>query len=222
MAFYIAIILFILSVISGLLAMVLTKEFTAAKFNLLASIHAILLLPLLAWLFLHSSNSNGINYFFLIFICSGIILSGLAWKGNAHVVLRSYFSCYILTIGMFILSPSMLVNFLLTMKYTDVSGDIFLVRENFYLEEQNNYNDKNSFPHYKLIRKRGFFHSTIQRDLLFNGKLDSIKVVDFDKSTKGLIRGYTSSKTFVSTEIDSTDIEIILTKKSTDGVEYHL
>ena len=123
---------------------------------------------------------------------------------------------------MFILSPSMLVNFLLTMKYTDVSGDSFLVRENFYLEEQNNYSDKNSFPHYKLIKKSGLFHSTIQRDLLFNGKLDSIKVLDFDKSDRGLIRGYTSSKTFVSTEIDSTDLEIILTKKSTDGVEYHL
>ena len=76
--------------------------------------------------------------------------------------------------------------------------------------------------HYKLIQKKGIFHATIQRDLVFNGKLDSIKVLDFDKSSKGLIRGYTSIKTFVSTQIDSLDVEITLTKKSADGVEYKL
>lgn len=123
---------------------------------------------------------------------------------------------------MFILSPSRLVNFLLTTKYKDTLGESFLVKENFFLERQSSSMSSENMPLYKLIRKRGIFHSTISRDLNFNGQIDSIKVLDFDKSAQSIIRGYTSKSTYVSTIIDSSDVSISMKKKTQDGLEYKL
>jgi hypothetical protein len=221
MSFYIAIIAFITSVIAGLILMIIAKNPSKEKFMLLASLHGILLLAFIASLILRI-DPNAFNYFFMVFICSGIVLSGIVWRTDVAKAIKYYFSLFILTIGMFLLSPSMLVNFLLTTKYSSASGESFLVQENFYIERQNTTMKSDDMPYYKLIRKRGIFHTTIQRDISFNGKLDSIKVLDFNKQENGLIRGYTSKKTFVSSSSDSLDVEIILKKKSVDGVEYKL
>ncbi len=221
MSFYIAIITFILSIIAGLIALIVSNKLSKEKFYLFTTLHGILLICFLASLIL-KKDPDSTNYFFLIYICSGILLSGLAWKANAILPLRIYFSLFLLTVGLFMISPSTLVNFLLTASFKDNSGEQFLVQENYFIERQNTSMKNDGQLHYKLIQKKGIFHATIQLDLVFNGKLDSIKVLDFDKSSKGLIRGYTSIKTFVSTQIDSLDVEITLTKKSADGVEYKL
>ena len=221
MSFYIAIIAFITSVIAGILSMIAGKNIDRRRFILFATMHGMLLFSFLASLML-TKDPNAFNYFFMAYICSGIILSGLAWRSFIFIGLKIYFGLFALTIGMFILSPSMLVNFLLTTRYTDSLGESFHVTENFYIERQNTKISNDSFPHYKLIRKRGIFHSSLQRDIIFNGKLDSIKVIEFDKSNLGLIRGYTSIQTFVSTKIDSVDVEIVIKKKSNDGLEYKL
>lgn len=221
MSFYIAIIAFITSVIAGLILMIIAKNPSKEKFMLLASLHGILFLAYIASLILRK-DPNAFNYFFMIYVCSGIVLSGLVWRTEVAKGIKYYFSLFIVTIGMFLLSPSMLVNFLLTTKYSSASGESFLVQENFYIERQNTTMKADDMPYYKLIRKRGIFHSTIQRDITFNGKLDSIKVLDFNKQEHGLIRGYTSKKTYVSTSSDSLDVEIIFKKKSVDGVEYKL
>ncbi len=221
MSFYIAIISFILSIIAGLIAMIVSKKITKEKTYLLTTLHGILFLCFIASLILKKDTSN-YNYFFLVYICSGILLCGLMWKAEAILPLRIYFSLFLLTIGLFMVSPSTLVNFLLTASFQDNSGEKFLVQGNYFIEQQNTSMKNDGQIHYKLIQKKGIFHATIQRDLVFNGKLDSIKVIDFDKTSKGLIRGYTSVKTFVSSQIDSLDLEISLTKKSADGVEYKL
>lgn len=221
MSFYIAIIVFIISVIAGVISLIIGKNIPKEKFMLLVSIHGILLLAFFAILLL-KKDSNSVNYFFMFFICSGIVLSGLVWKSNVAKAIKIYFSLFAITIGMFILSPSRLVNFLLTSKYTETLGESFLVTENFFLERQSSSMHAEDHPLYKLIRKRGIFHSTIQRDLDFSGKLDSIKVIDFDKSTRGLLRGYTSQVTYVSSSIDSSDVEVTLKKKTIDGLEYKL
>ena len=221
MSFYIAIIIFITSVVAGLISSIVGKNMSKEKFVLFASIHGMFLFAFIASLILRK-DAAAYNYFFLIYICSGLVLSGIAWRSNSFIGLKIYFSLFIITIAMFILSPSRLVNFLLTTKYQDTLGETFLLRENFYLERQSSSMHSDSMPLYKMIRKRGLFHSTIQRDLNFNGKLDSIKVIDFDKSSLSLIRGYTSSITHVSSVIDSSDIEIIMKKKTQDGLEYKL
>ncbi|MFZ7145818.1 MAG: hypothetical protein ACO1G6_10795 [Bacteroidota bacterium] len=221
MSFYIAIILFIVSVIAGLIISIIGKNTSKEKFFLYAAIHGMFLFAFIASLILQK-DPHAFNYFFLTYICSGLILSGLAWRSNTNTVLKIYFSIFIITIGMFILSPSRLVNFLLTTKYKDTLGESFLVKENFFLERQSSSMSSENMPLYKLIRKRGIFHSTIARDLNFNGQIDSIKVLDFDKSAQSIIRGYTSKSTYVSTIIDSSDVSISMKKKTQDGLEYKL
>ena len=221
MPFYIAIILFITSVIAGLIASIVGKNMPKEKFFLYAAIHGMFLFAFIASLILRKDPA-AYNYFFLIFICSGLFLSGIAWRSNSFIGLKIYFSLFVITIAMFILSPSRLVNFLLTTKYKDTLGESFLVRENFFLERQSSSMHAEDLPLYKLIRKRGLFHSTIQRDLNFNGKLDSIKILEFDKSSLSVIRGYTSQASYVSNALDSADVEITMKKKTNDGLEYKL
>lgn len=221
MSFYIAIILFISAVVAGVITMIVGKNISKERFTLLAAIHGMFLFAFIASILLRK-DASAFNYFFLLFICSGLVLSGIAWRSGIFIGLKIYFGIFALTVGMFILSPSRLVNFLLTTKYTDTLGESFHVTENFYLERQNSNKNQNDMPRYKLIRKRGIFHSSLQRDLEFGGKLDSIKVLEFDKSSLGLIRGYTSSTTYVSTKIDSADVEVSIKKKTNDGLEYKL
>ncbi len=221
MSFYIAIIFFITAVVSGVISMIVGKNISKQKFILFAAIHGMFLFAFIASLILRK-DSTAYNYFFLIYICSGIVLSGVAWRSSIFIGLKIYFSLFAITIAMFILSPSRLVNFLLTTKYIETLGETFHVTENYFLERQNSSMHADDMPRYKLIRKRGIFHSSLQRDLNFGGKLDSIKVLEFDKSSLGLIRGYTSTKTFVSAQVDSADVEITLKKKTIDGLEYKL
>ncbi len=221
MSFYFALIAFIASVVIGVISFIIGKAISREKITIIISVHGIFLLAFLTSLFLRK-DVNSDNYFFLFFICSGVILSGIVWKSNLGKVFKLYFSLFILTIAMFILSPSRLANFLLTNKYVDTIGETFLVAENYFIERQNSSMHNDQIPRYKLIQKKGIFHSTIQRDLDFGGKLDSIKVIEFDKSNLGLIRGYTSITSHVSTTIDSTDTEISFKKKTNDGLEYRL
>lgn len=224
MSFYLAIILFISSVIIGLVLMTILKNVSWEKFRLAALAHSMLLFAFVASLCLQKgkSETGQFNYFFLIYFCSGVTLSGLVWRSRAPKWLRVYFSLFILGFPMFLFSPSMMVNFLLTTNYTDSLGPRFQVQGNLWLETQNTVMKTDSVPHYKLIRKRGLYRETLARDLVFGGKLDSIKVLDLQQGVSATLRGYTSTITYVSSDVDSMELEIPLVKYSRDNVEYRL
>jgi hypothetical protein len=115
-----------------------------------------------------------------------------------------------------------MLNFLLTMKFSSTYGASFPLGDRYFLEMQNSSSASDEIPHYKVILKRGLFHQTIQRDILFGGKLDSARVIEKEQGLHILIRGYTSQSTFVSTEIDSMDIPVQLKVVKQGDVEYHL
>jgi hypothetical protein len=223
MAFYIAIITFISSVIAGLMLMLLGRQMRREKVIVFAAMHAILLFGFLASLILKKSDSENMNnYFFLAFISSGIILSGIVWRSEVASGLKYYFIVFVLSIPLFIFSPSRLANFLLTTRYSDTTGPSFPVTGNYFIEFQNTSSVNNNAIRYKLIRKTGMFHKTIVRDIEFNGKLDSIKVLEFEKGKTAIVRGYTSIKTYVTSETDSTDVELNLFPLKQGEVEYRL
>lgn len=92
----------------------------------------------------------------------------------------------------------------------------------YYLEKQNISRSKEDVEHYKLILKKGIFHKTVQRDLSFGGKLDSVKVIQFEPGDFLKIRGYTSQNTYVSTDKDSSDVQVSLADKKAGTIEYRL
>lgn len=223
MSFYFSLFLFIISLIIGLALMIIGKNMSREKFLLLVSIHIIFLFAFIASLLL-KKNSDVIsyNYFFTAFICSGIILSGLSWRSNAPKTLRFYFSIFALTIPLFLVSPSILLNFILTMNFSRSNGPSFHLDKQYYLETQNTSSVEDKKPHYKVILKRGLFHQTIKRDIVFGGKLDSIKVIDNNPGKNMNVRGYLSITTFVSIEVDSVDVLISLKTTKQGDVEYRL
>jgi hypothetical protein len=223
MIFYFSLFIFIISLILGLALMIAGKNMRRDRFLLLTTIHVIFLFAFIASLLLQKQKEIVVNnYFFTAFICSGIIMSGLAWRSDSPKILRIYFSIFALTIPIFLISPSTLLNFLLTMNFKNTNGPVFELYDQYYLETQTTSRQADNFPHYKLTLKKGMFHQTIQRDISFSGKLDSIKVLEMEKEKSILVRGYTSVSTHVSVDVDSAEVLIPLKVVKQGDVEYHL
>ena len=224
MSFYLAIISYISSVVIALVLMILGKNLGRSRFFLMAGMHSILLFGFIASLLLRAPGTppGTFNYFFLIYFCSGVVLCGWVWRISLPLLFRIYFGLFILGFPMFLFSPSMMVNFLLASRYTDSFGPSYQVHGNIWLETQSTIANEDSIQHYKLIRKRGLYRETLARDLSFKGKVDSVKVLDLQPGISVNIRAYSSRVTFVSTEIDSLDLDIPLVAKKRNGIDYHL
>ena len=226
MSTYLAIILYILSIVGGLLALVAGKKVPQKRFLVGVSVH-LLFIVLFVITITSGDKSATLPFFirlsFLFVICSGLILAGVAWKSNVHILPRLYFSLFFLTLLLFLFSPSRTINFLLTARYADTLGKVFSVGENYFLEEQTSMvTGDAAIPHYKLILKHGMFHETIERDIVFGGNLDSILVLGFTAGKEAMIRGYRSKNTYVSTEIDSSDVSVKLAREKKNQIERKL
>ncbi|MFM9028854.1 MAG: hypothetical protein ACKOQ6_12825, partial [Bacteroidota bacterium] len=120
MTFYLSIVLYITSVIIALVLMIVGKGMDRRRFMALVSIHffsgtAGILISLAK---VETTSGPAPDYFFLAYVCTGTCLCGLAWRTEIWKALRYYLSVFALTFPMFLFSPSMLVNFLLTGRYT--------------------------------------------------------------------------------------------------------
>ncbi len=188
---------------------------------MLASLHVIFGV-LFLFTFLTNKEESPRYVSFLIFFCSGIITGGLALGTSTNLFLKIYFGIYCLSVFVFIVSPSALLNFLLTANFVRHS-DRIPVWDNYFIERQTStFSPDSAEIGYKLIEKKGMFHRTIARDLNFNGKLDSIAVVSFEEFSTAVVRGFTSRKSFVEDKIDSVDITIDLNPTKKDKIHRKL
>lgn len=221
MLLYAAIISYILSNIIALALLFTGKRLGTGWFRMLASLHLILGLVFLFSLFTNKEESP--RYIsFLIFFCSGIIAGGLALGTNTHIILKIYFGLYCISVFVFLFSPSGLLNFLMTANFA-AHDELIPVYQNYFLEKQRStFSSDTTGVQYKFIQKNGMFHKTISRDLSFHGKLDSIKVLSVEDGKSALVRGFTSSKSFVEDKIDSADMLIDLNPQQKDQIERRL
>jgi len=220
MTFYLTLFIFIASVIGGLALMIAAPRLSKSQFFLLVSMHSLFLFAFLASLILRK-NTTTPNYFFMAYVCSGIVLSGVSWRNNYFTLFKFYFSLFIFCIPLFLLSPSMLINFLVRMDFSTSAGKTFKLTEKYFLEQQNSGPENANGIYYKIITKNGMFHKTISRDINFIETLDSARLLKATNENLQ-IRGYYHQKTYVSLVIDSADVEIVLKKKSPGSVEYRL
>jgi len=221
MVFYLAIVLYITSVITALVLMITGKRMSPGRFLLLAGIH----LCFIGLYFLTNQQEGPephFSYSFLLFICSGTALSGLVWRITVPRMLKVYFSIFVLSFPLFLFSPSMLVNFLLTTKYSDTLGKTFCVKDRLYLEQQQAWRDLKGMTPYKLVERRGIFRKTIVRDLDFGGRIDSARTLSFIADSLAEVRGYRIRETYVSTQTDSIDLTIDLRPKTNARIERRL
>lgn len=221
MLLFVSIVSFIFSNIIALALLFTGKKLNPGWFRMLASLHIIFGVMFL-FNFLVNKEESPRYISFLVFFCSGIITGGLALGTPANLLLKMYFGIYCLSVFAFIISPSWLLNFLLTASPTKQHESI-PVKANYFLEQQSSvFSSGNDEVKYKLIEKKGMFHKTITRDIFFNGKLDSIRVLSFEELDSAMVRGFTSRKSIVEDEIDSVDVTIDLDQASRNEIRRKL
>ena len=223
MIFYIAIVFYISSVIGALILMIAGKNISVNKLIIPGVIHAVLLI--LFFLTRHASSNNEdqpVNFFLLLFICSGVSLCGIVWRLKVLLPFRIYFSLFAITFPLFLFSPSRLVNLLLTGSYSDTSGKSFLISGNVFLEQQNSWSGNSTALRYKIIRKKGLFHETLVRDVIFKEPIDSIRTLMFENGDSAVLRGYSIRESYVALTIDSQDVNISLKSKKRNTIERRL
>ena len=149
------------------------------------------------------------GYIFLIFFCSGIITGGYLFRSGASLILQAYFFLYLLSIVVFIYSPSLLVGMIsLNATKTDKSASYHLAA-NFFLEEQRSLlNDSDTSVQYKITQQFGIFHKTLARDIRFGKRIDSLKVLSFNPEFAADLRGYLNIKSTNLAGPDSLDLHI--------------
>lgn len=221
MTFYLSIVVYIASVIAALVLMITGKRWTLKKFLLLGAIH-LCFIVLYSLEGLRNDGETATNYFFLLYVCTGTALSGLIWRIVSPLFLRIYFSLFMVTFPLFLFSPSMLVNFLLTTRYTDTLGKTFCIQGNVYLEQQQGWKGASGTIAYKLVERHGIFRKPIARDILFGGRIDSVRTLLFIEDSTAVVRGYRITETYVSTAVDSIDATIDLQPKMTQRIERKL
>lgn len=160
--------LYILSIVSGLLLGMISGKFKPDDFKKPFIFHIVLIAAAIAFqLFIPGEEAS--DYILLTAICSGVSLSGWVLRSRYHrMLIKIYFSVYLLSIPIFLWSPSLLF-YSISGHYSDYRPEHELhMSSNYYLTEQQSmlkkYQRKTS---YKIIRKFGIYNKTLIRNIPF-------------------------------------------------------
>ena len=99
MSFYVAIISFLVSVSVALMLLAAARNISKQNLTFLGLLHLMFLFAFLASLVL-SSGGETPNYFFLAYICSRILLSGLYLRSEFFLPVKIYFGLFTLKIAL--------------------------------------------------------------------------------------------------------------------------
>lgn len=185
-----AIIFFILSLASSLILAIADKK--QRLFRPVSIVHFILLGACLT-AFILVRDKSAWHYLLLFSVSTGLLLSASAIRSRSlQIVMRVYFSCYLLLIIVFIASPATLFYGISGNSTQKPNEQHFLLGDNYYLvEQQSLFHPEEVDIKYKVIRKSGMYAKTISRDLSYGFRLDSAKMI-LSKSDTMIVRGYSS------------------------------
>ncbi len=138
------------------------------------------------------SSPGNSNYLFLSFFCSGILVSGLVLRMMYPIYMKLYFSLFLLSVVLFIASPSRVLGFICSGNINAISAKRIHLKENCYFIEQQSVktNFADSLRAYKVVREMGIFHKTLTRDVALPVSTDSAKVLDFKENENIFVRIY--------------------------------
>lgn len=222
MLFYLALTVYIFSVVGALVVFITVKKPGRQLIVAAVAIHLFLFIVFLINRIIVSPYSD---YYlsFTVFLSSGILLFALSLRISGSLLLRFYFGLFALTIPVFLISPSAVLRFSITGKLYSDSNEKIEIRENLILEPQTTFGilDKNNYL-YKAVRIKGMFHQTLKRDIQTAGKIDSIKILNWEAENSVLLRAYFRKETYVSDEQDSIDIDVPLKITRKNQIERRL
>lgn len=207
------IIIYILSLVVSLVLMIFSKRFDQRWRKWVVIFHFFLLI---VYLFSLSFFKSPSGIFFMIFFCFGISAAGLILRSNTNILLKIYYSLFLLSFLVFLYSPSLLFSLLTQQKFQEKKGNEFLLRENYFLiKQQSMLEISGELLKYKIIRRTGKFDKTLKRDISFRHEIDSLKVLKFEPETEVGMRGYFTT---IHTVTDSMDVITDLKMKDTNEI----
>lgn len=193
----VSIILYILSLAASLIIAIASKKFNPHSFPYPAYLH---LFFLAAGIISYMAGLKELtSYSILLSVCSALWIAGWGLRNKfIRWPIRIYFSLYLLSILLFLASPSLLI-YTITGKLSERSAEKWIsMGNNYYLVEQSGMQPAREL-HWKMIRKSGPYKKTIQRDLSFGYIPDSVRIVGMEEDTVILCGYKKTSSGFDST-----------------------
>ncbi len=198
--FIITITCYLISIVTALVLAIFSRLVSIWVVRILVAVHAVLFI---AWL--AADNEGTIdqpalsNYLFLTFILTGLLLAGTTIRKPYSVVVKIYFSLFLLTLPVFIVSPSRVIGFIASGNPHAIDPKRYHLSENYYFVEQNYSNESSIDPKFKLIREMGAFHKTMARDIQLP-PCDSIHLIELKENEFIMFEIFSSGTGRVVTE----------------------
>lgn len=146
-----------------------------------------------------------VSLLFSAFIFTGILLFALIIRQNISLPLKIYSSVFILSLPLFIFSPSRLITFMTLGHLNAAHAGELHITDNYYLvKEHGMIQQNNNDVSYKIIKRMGLFNKTLARSVQINFRPDSIKVLFLDNKSEMRLRVYHNT----AETIDSTDVSV--------------
>lgn len=205
--FILTITLYLVSMVTSLVASFFQKHIPVKIIWIIAGGH---LLLFILWLM----NINGTdslerpgisNYLFLSWFCTGLIVSGVVLRKNFNLVVKGYFTLFLLTLPVFLVSPSRVLGFIASGNVKAVDPERFRLVDNYFLMAQQSTATQppKGMKPFRLVREMGMFHKTLARDIMVPENIDSVRMLKFQENENIFARIYGSGA-------DSLDIVINL------------
>ena len=204
MQVFFAIVIYICSFAAGLIVLFVIKKISGTRLLVASIPHFVLLAWFMVMNFSPGKSPAGPGLVFLFLVCTGIALSGLAVNSHVTKAVKFYFLLFPATILLFFYSPSRMINFLLTSHYSATTGKVFELGHDYFLEAQSSFiSSAGDSIAFKLLKRSGRFHETLQRDIFFSRQPDSVKVISFEPGISVTWRAYLNKENYVASETDS-------------------
>ncbi len=157
---------YLVSIVSAMLLSFVHKKLNSAFGWSILIIHIMFGLMWLLTQMVIEVRSGLFNYFFVLYFCTGIILSSYWLWVRRHILIKIYSMIFLVSIIFFIISPSRVIGFVATGNYLTIDPERWNITQNYYLIEQEGIDEiASGHIRYKVVREMGFFHRTLKRNI---------------------------------------------------------
>lgn len=176
--------LYVISVVFALLSGMAAKRIRPGKILMPMAIHLVLVFTGTVFLALLPEEPLS-HYLLLCGICTGVALSGWALRNETLAVFfRVYLGCYLLSLPLFLWSPSLLF-YIISGSHSEFREEQQIHLSNNYhlIEQQSMLANKGEPIRYKVVRKFGIYNQTLARNLDFGEPLRTASLEKISKDT---------------------------------------
>jgi hypothetical protein len=119
------------------------------------------------------------NYCFLLFFCTGILIAGTLLRKKSLIILKFYFSLFLMSAVLFVFNPSLVIGFIVSGNPRSINPGAFHLYDNVYMmQQQTALAPDQVHQTYKITMEMGVFHKTLVRDIELPFQPDSISAME--------------------------------------------